>query len=199
MLASEGSGEGTRADDRPKDLATKPGHLPRRFHVARLRKAAGAVPQHTAQKSDPRFRGSPSLSATGLNNLASMREIAQRRSRNSLNPPKASSRQCPLPSRASSIDLEHPEAFMKLDHCDLRFGVRRSCRRSVGPCGASSCCTPTMEGRVKRYQKWMISSSAVLASADPGSRPALHERRATMTHPHHRRPRARPRCRARSR
>src|SRR5207249_6818482 len=33
-----------------------------------------------------------------------------------LDPPKARSRQCPLPSRASSIDLEHSESFVKPDH-----------------------------------------------------------------------------------
>src|SRR5438477_11818346 len=51
------------------------------------------------------------------------------------NPPGASSRQCPLPSRASSIDLEHSESFVKPDHatsdtasaglaCPLRGPVR---------------------------------------------------------------------------
>src|SRR5467141_2414872 len=63
-----------------------------------------------------------------------MSEIVKKRSP-IFNPPKAISRQCPLPSRASSIDLEHPESFMKPDHatsdsasaglaCSLRGPVR---------------------------------------------------------------------------
>jgi len=55
-----------------------------------------------------------------------MREIVKKRSP-ILNPPGANSRQCPLPSGASSIDLENSESFVQLDHEDLRFGVRRSC------------------------------------------------------------------------
>src|SRR5439155_4882294 len=74
-----------------------------------------------------RFRLQASLSGLGS-------EDRQKRSL-ILNPPKASSRQCPLPSRASSIDLEHSESFMKPDHatsdsmsaglaCSLRGPVR---------------------------------------------------------------------------
>src|SRR5438445_3633017 len=66
-----------------------------------------------------RFRLQASLSGLGS-------EDRQKRSL-ILNPPKASSRQCPLPSRASSIDLEHSESFVKPDHATSVFGVRRSC------------------------------------------------------------------------
>src|SRR5438094_4126211 len=66
-------------------------------------------------KSDPRLRGSPSLPATGLIIWPRFGRSSKKRSL-ILNPPKASSRQCPLPSRASSIDLEHSESFVKPDH-----------------------------------------------------------------------------------
>ncbi len=51
----------------------------------------------------------------------------------SFNPPKANSRQCPLPSRASSIDLEDSQPFVKSDHATSDFGVRRSCSSLRGP------------------------------------------------------------------
>jgi hypothetical protein len=55
-----------------------------------------------------------------------MREIAQGDLGIHFNPPKASSRQCPLPSGASSIDLEDSQPFVKSDHATSDFGVRRS-------------------------------------------------------------------------
>jgi hypothetical protein len=49
------------------------------------------------------------------------------------NPPKANFRQCPLPSGASSIDLEDSQPFVKSDHATSDFGVRRSSSSLRGP------------------------------------------------------------------
>ncbi len=51
----------------------------------------------------------------------------------SFNPPKANFRQCPLPSGASSIDLEDSQPFVKSDHATSDFGVRRSFSSLRGP------------------------------------------------------------------
>src|SRR5256885_6592716 len=83
------------------------------------------------KKSDPRFRGSPSPSATGP--ISGLDEWDRpKRSPDSI-PPKASFRQCPLPSGASSIDLEDSQSFMKSDHETSDFGVRRSYSSLRGP------------------------------------------------------------------
>ena len=88
-------------------------------------------------KKRPPFPGVAITSGYRPHYLASMREIVKS-DLQIFNPPKAISRQCPLPSRASSIDLEHPESFMKPDHatsdsasaglaCSLRGPVRSLC------------------------------------------------------------------------
>ena len=63
----------------------------------------------------PPFPGVAVASGYRPHSLASIAEIVKS-DLEIFNPPGATSRQCPLPSRASSIDLEHPETFMKPDH-----------------------------------------------------------------------------------
>ena len=143
-----------------------------------------------------RFRLQASLSGLGS-------EDRQKRSL-ILNPPKASSRQCPLPSRASSIDLEHSESFVKPDHatsvlasaglaCSPR-GPVRSLSLFYTQHGRASQVLPEMgSGSVAHYPEMDISASAARAPGDHGWRSGSRERRATTTRPHRCRRREPPR------
>src|SRR5256885_10825007 len=83
----------------------------------------------------PPFPGVAVASGYRPHSLASIAEIVKS-DLEIFNPPGATSRQCPLPSRASSIDLEHPETFMKPDHATsdsasagLAYSLRGPVRR----------------------------------------------------------------------
>jgi len=110
--------------------------------------------------------------------LASMRGIAKGDLLiQSLNPPKANLRQCPLPSRASSIDLEDSQPFVKSDHATSDFGVRRSFSSLRGPVrsfslfytrhGGARQVLPEMgSGSVAHYPE--MGSGAILQALTPG-------------------------------
>jgi len=99
--------------------------------------------------------------------LASMRGIAKGDLLiQSFNPPKANLRQCPLPSRASSIDLEDSQPFVKSDHATSDFGVRRSFSSLRGPVRSFSLFY-TRHGGARQVLPEM-GSGAILQVLTPG-------------------------------
>jgi len=99
--------------------------------------------------------------------LASMRGIAKGDLLiQSFNPPKANLRQCPLPSRASSIDLEDSQPFVKSDHATSDFGVRRSFSSLRGPVRSFSLFY-TRHGGARQVLPEM-GSGAILQALTPG-------------------------------
>lgn len=131
----------TSTHDRAKDLAPEPGELARGFHL----------------KKRPPFPGVAVASGYRPHYLASMREIVKDDLRSSIRRERTHG-SAPFRRGRHRSTWKTPSRLCSLT---TRTSVRRPpvlLVRSVGPCGACSCSTPAMEGRVKCDQIWALGN-----------------------------------------